>query len=217
MNKEKYINSLYFRNNIRVLDERQLKEMYDKAFEKPFEVFLTRYFDTKELDPDFFYLSNALNKRIIDVLNLYRFDGKRTKEELDTINRIIIELNEIKAVPESKKEDKRREYKNKEEVNRGIYYDENSDILYFAGEDIILYDIIENADSVNILKNMNNDNFNDEDLFIIQGINNFIEVCPELFEDEEFKNNAHNLLDSITPNRKEKKHIKMIKKQIKKY
>ena len=34
MNKEKYINSLYFRNNIRVLDERQLKEMYDKAFEK---------------------------------------------------------------------------------------------------------------------------------------------------------------------------------------
>ena len=89
--KEKFINSMYFRNNIIALDPIQLKEKYDKNFSEPFKVFVQRYKDTKELDEDFFSLSKTLNNEIIEILHLYRFDGKRTKEDINTINSIIID------------------------------------------------------------------------------------------------------------------------------
>ena len=79
--KEKFINSMYFRNNIIALDHIQVKEEYDKNFSEPFKVFVQRYKDTKELDPDFFSLSKKLNNEIMEILHLYRFDGKRTQNQ----------------------------------------------------------------------------------------------------------------------------------------
>ena len=76
--KEKFINSMYFRNNIIALDPIQLKEKYDKNFSEPFKVFVQRYKDTKELDEDFFSLSKTLNNEIIEILHLYKFDVKIT-------------------------------------------------------------------------------------------------------------------------------------------
>ena len=144
--KEKFINSMYFRNNIIALDHIQVKEEYDKNFSEPFKVFVQRYKDTKELDPDFFSLSKKLNNEILEILHLYRFDGKRTEEDINTINSIIRDLNTEKFISETDREDITEEYKKKEEKSRKVFYSDDAsgllDILFMLGNDIVLYDTI---------------------------------------------------------------------------
>ena len=217
--KEKFINSMYFRNNIIALDPIQLKEKYDKNFSEPFKVFVQRYKDTKELDEDFFSLSKTLNNEIIEILHLYRFDGKRTEEDINTINSIIIDLNTKKYISETDREDIREEYKKKEEKSRKVFYSDDAsgllDILFMLGNDIVLYDTIYRDGSLEELsKKVNNEEI-DTFRFLIQEINYYLYQCPELFEEEVFRNKSRELLDSFSPNRTEKRHIKRIKKQIK--
>ena len=217
--KEKFINSMYFRNNIIALDPIQLKEKYDKNFSEPFKVFVQRYKDTKELDEDFFSLSKTLNNEIIEILHLYRFDGKRTEEDINTINSIIIDLNTKKYISETDREDIREEYKKKEEKSRKVFYSDDAsgllDILFMLGNDIVLYDTIDRDGSIEELsKKVNNEEI-DTFRFLIQEINYYLYQCPELFEEEVFRNKSRELLDSFSPNRTEKRHIKRIKKQIK--
>ena len=217
--KEKFINSMYFRNNIIALDPIQLKEEYDKNFSEPFKVFVQRYKDTKELDPDFFSLSKKLNNEILEILHLYRFDGKRTEEDINTINSIIIDLNTKKYISETDREDIREEYKKKEEKSRKVFYSDDAsgllDILFMLGNDIVLYDTIYRDGSLEELsKKVNNEEI-DTFRFLIQEINYYLYQCPELFEEEVFRNKSRELLDSFSPNRTEKRHIKRIKKQIK--
>ena len=217
--KEKFINSMYFRNNIIALDHIQVKEEYDKNFSEPFKVFVQRYKDTKELDPDFFSLSKKLNNEILEILHLYRFDGKRTEEDINTINSIIIDLNTKKYISETDREDIREEYKKKEEKSRKVFYSDDAsgllDILFMLGNDIVLYDTIYRDGSLEELsKKVNNEEI-DTFRFLIQEINYYLYQCPELFEEEVFRNKSRELLDSFSPNRTEKRHIKRIKKQIK--
>ena len=217
--KEKFINSMYFRNNRIALDPIQLKEKYDKNFSEPFKVFVQRYKDTKELDEDFFSLSKTLNNEIIEILHLYRFDGKRTEEDINTINSIIIDLNTKKYISETDREDIREEYKKKEEKSRKVFYSDDAsgllDILFMLGNDIVLYDTIDRDGSIEELsKKVNNEEI-DTFRFLIQEINYYLYQCPELFEEEVFRNKSRELLDSFSPNRTEKRHIKRIKKQIK--
>ena len=217
--KEKFINSMYFRNNIIALDPIQLKEEYDKNFSEPFKVFVQRYKDTKELDEDFFSLSKTLNNEIIEILHLYRFDGKRTEEDINTINSIIIDLNTKKYISETDREDITEEYKKKEEKSRKVFYSDDAsgllDILFMLGNDIVLYDTIDRDGSIEELsKKVNNEEI-DTFRFLIQEINYYLYQCPELFEEEVFRNKSRELLDSFSPNRTEKRHIKRIKKQIK--
>ena len=217
--KEKFINSMYFRNNIIALDHIQVKEEYDKNFSEPFKVFVQRYKDTKELDPDFFSLSKKLNNEIMEILHLYRFDGKRTEEDINTINSIIIDLNTKKYISETDREDITEEYKKKEEKSRKVFYSDDAsgllDILFMLGNDIVLYDTIYRDGSLEELsKKVNNEEI-DTFRFLIQEINYYLYQCPELFEEEVFRNKSRELLDSFSPNRTEKRHIKRIKKQIK--
>ena len=221
--KEKFINSMYFRNNIIALDHIQVKEEYDKNFSEPFKVFVQRYKDTKELDPDFFSLSKKLNNEIMEILHLYRFDGKRTEEDINTINSIIIDLNTKKYISETDREDITEEYKKKEEEekSRKVFYSDDAsgllDILFMLGNDIVLYDTIDRDGSIEELsKKVNNEEI-DTFRFLIQELNYYLDKCPELFEEEKFKNKSRELLDSVSANRKGKRHIKRIKKQIKKY
>ena len=217
--KEKFINSMFFRNNLIALDHIQVKEEYDKNFSEPFKVFVQRYKDTKELDPDFFSLSKKLNNEIMEILHLYRFDGKRTEEDINTINSIIIDLNTKKYISETDREDIREEYKKKEEKSRKVFYSDDAsgllDILFMLGNDIVLYDTIYRDGSLEELsKKVNNEEI-DTFRFLIQEINYYLYQCPELFEEEVFRNKSRELLDSFSPNRTEKRHIKRIKKQIK--
>ena len=217
--KEKFINSMYFRNNIIALDHIQVKEEYDKNFSEPFKVFVQRYKDTKELDEDFFSLSKTLNHEIIEILHLYRFDGKRTEEDINTINSIIIDLNTKKYISETDREDITEEYKKKEEKSRKVFYSDDAsgllDILFMLGNDIVLYDTIDRDGSIEELsKKVNNEEI-DTFRFLIQELNYYLDKCPELFEEEKFKNKSRELLDSVSANRTEKRHIKRIKKQIK--
>ena len=217
--KEKFINSMFFRNNLIALDHIQVKEEYDKNFSEPFKVFVQRYKDTKELDPDFFSLSKKLNNEILEILHLYRFDGKRTEEDINTINSIIIDLNTKKYISETDREDIREEYKKKEEKSRKVFYSDDAsgllDILFMLGNDIVLYDTIYRDGSLEELsKKVNNEEI-DTFRFLIQEINYYLYQCPELFEEEVFRNKSRELLDSFSPNRTEKRHIKRIKKQIK--
>ena len=217
--KEKFINSMFFRNNLIALDHIQVKEEYDKNFSEPFKVFVQRYKDTKELDPDFFSLSKTLNNEILEILHLYRFDGKRTEEDINTINSIIIDLNTKKYISETDREDIREEYKKKEEKSRKVFYSDDAsgllDILFMLGNDIVLYDTIYRDGSLEELsKKVNNEEI-DTFRFLIQEINYYLYQCPELFEEEVFRNKSRELLDSFSPNRTEKRHIKRIKKQIK--
>lgn len=217
--KEKFINSMYFRNNIIALDHIQVKEEYDKNFSEPFKVFVQRYKDTKELDPDFFSLSKKLNNEIMEILHLYRFDGKRTEEDINTINSIIRDLNTEKFISETEREDIREEYKKKEEKRRNVIYSDGVsgllDILFMLGNDIFLYDTIYRGGSLEELSKKENNEELNTPRFLIQEINYYLYQCPELFEEEVFRNKSRELLDSFSPNRTEKRHIKRIKKQIK--
>ena len=217
--KEKFINSMYFRNNIIALDHIQVKEEYDKNFSEPFKVFVQRYKDTKELDPDFFSLSKKLNNEIMEILHLYRFDGKRTEEDINTINSIIRDLNTEKFISETEREDIREEYKKKEEKSRKVFYSDDAsgllDILFMLGNDIVLYDTIYRGGSLEELSKKENNEELNTPRFLIQEINYYLYQCPELFEEEVFRNKSRELLDSFSPNRTEKRHIKRIKKQIK--
>ena len=217
--KEKFINSMYFRNNIIALDHIQVKEEYDKNFSEPFKVFVQRYKDTKELDPDFFSLSKKLNNEIMEILHLYRFDGKRTEEDINTINSIIIDLNTKKYISETEREDITEEYKKKEEKSRKVFYSDDASgllyILFMLGNDIFLYDTIHGGGSLEELINKENNEELNTPRFLIQEINYYLYQCPELFEEEVFRNKSRELLDSFSPNRTEKRHIKRIKKQIK--
>ena len=221
MNKEKFINSIAFKNNIILYDGKGLKKEYDEKFTEPFKELLKRYNDTKELDEGFFYLSDVMNNRIIDALNLYRFDGNRTDEELNTINNIIIEFNTIKSIPQEIREKIIELYKKLEEKKRKYFYGKNinllADVLNMIENDFKLFDTIEKDSTLEELSKKENNEELNTPMFLIQGLNNFLDQCPELFEEESFKNKSQELLDSVSSNRKEKKHIKMIKKQIKKY
>lgn len=217
--KEKFINSMYFRNNLIALDHIQVKEEYDKNFSEPFKVFVQRYKDTKELDEDFFSLSKTLNNEIIEILHLYRFDGKRTEEDINTINSIIRDLNTEKIISETDREYIREDYKQKEEKSRKVFAGDSIsallNIMWMVGNDILLYDTIEEDGSLEELSEKANDEELNTPMFLIQGLYYYLDQCPELFEEERFKNKSRKLLDSVSPNRKEKRHIKRIKKQIK--
>lgn len=219
MNKEKFINSITFKNDIILYDGKRLKKEYDKEFAEPFKVLLKRYNDTKELDECFFYLSDVMNNRIIDVLNLYRFDGNRTGEELNTINNIIIEFNIIKSIPQQTREKIIEFYKKLEEKKRKYFYGKNinllADVLNMIENDFKLFDTIEKDSTLEELSKKENNEELNTPMFLIQGLNNFLDQCPELFEEEVFRNKSRELLDSFSPNRTEKRHIKRIKKQIK--
>ena len=83
------------------------------------------------------------------------------------------------------------------------------------GNDIFLYDTIYRGGSLEELSKKENNEELNTPRFLIQEINYYLYQCPELFEEEVFRNKSRELLDSFSPNRTEKRHIKRIKKQIK--
>ena len=105
-------------------------------------------------------------------------------------------MNTKKYISETDREDITEEYKKKEEKSRKVFYSDDAsgllDILFMLGNDIVLYDTIDRDGSIEELsKKVNNEEI-DTFRFLIQELNYYLDKCPELFEEEKFKNKSEN-------------------------
>lgn len=176
-------NLLILKHQLIVLSEDDLIELYND--EEYYPLFINTVLTILEEDIAFLVFKDEIINRIFRIISLKR--DKLLKEDKEIINKLVSELNIIKALPEQEKNILKNSY---------LYYQEHLRKTTFKNET----DFFENmAYDAYLLVGIENNNL--EELYdinkSISSINYLLETIPELLQDQENYNIINNYLDSI--------------------
>ena len=195
MNKEKFIQSLKFKYYILTFDTIDMKTKYDNLFHKPFEEFVKRYEITKEIDPAFFYGFSGLSTKIRNTIFLYEHENKKSSDfDSNKAKKIISDMDMIDSLSEEDKIDMCECHRTIEEEDRIAVIDDPNRMKEIIASDIIIYSDIKNGIERGCYSLLKKDGILYKELFHMSYYK-FLTCCPELFDDDEFANNAINLFN----------------------
>ena len=212
--REKYINSIIFKSKVLLYRGSTIKKEYDNDYKNDsYKFFIKGYDATQELDQNFFYLEKEIPVRIQGALNSFRNEKDKYDDyDNDKVNDIISEMNLKKTISLKDRIDLVNAYWEREEEERELIFEEPDDLLAAVRNDALIYDVIKKDKEPDGLDE-------DEELYyqfmLFQHIITFVNKCPSLFQDEEFRNNT---LKRMNPEelktRELKRRAKSLKKQI---
>jgi len=216
MNKEKFIKSIKFKTDLLLFKGETIKKRYESTFNHPFEEFVERYESVREVDPDFFYLEDEITRRVLNAVNEFRFDKNKVKDfDNDKANKIITDINIINNTSIKDRVKKVFDYLNREEMERECEFEEIKQLENVIIYDSSIYNMIDLEIPFETIEVESPVDKIVKQLIIIQAIDNLNKKCPELFEDDTFKNNTVKLIDSLEfESKKAKEKVKTLKKEL---
>lgn len=184
-----YSNVIHLRNQIAFLDFKTLLDVYkDKD---NYINFLDTFVVLTNIDSGFLLFSDDFVDRIESVIELNRFSFN-DKEITEVINGIITYLNELKSKSDTYKKSVRQHYCCFQEQIRGVSFPNNTSLVRSICYDPFVIDALRDNDMSNI----------GEDKLFLASINSFLELLPELFDDEEIRELTLKKIEEISNNSK---------------
>lgn len=213
MTKEAYefIGLMSIKNQLICCDVETLREIYINSGKEIY--FINLICDLCEKETTFLLLEKDFSNKIFSILSDIRVITKDS-DIINSINSIIGFINGIDGYSPKLKASMKNAYLAFNEDTRGIKLEQHNEFLKVLAADAITYCA---------LKEGKYELVEDEDSLFLSSLNYLIEMCPELFKDKNFTDNANRRIDLITykkwpfniKNRKysldTKKHLEKVK------
>jgi len=194
---------LIFKNQLLCGSIEELKKFYTD--EKCYLSFLDTIALVSQREPAFFLLSTELKNRILQIVDIYRFSGK--KEISDYVNEIVVYLNSIYNIPKEMSDLMIQSYIQFHEELRDTKFDNISDFLMALSYDAVLISALDD-NNMDLLKGYD---------LNMSSFNYLMSTCPEFFDNKDIRNRVMNILNNedvnSKPFSKKKKYIKAMKKR----
>lgn len=204
---EDFINVLALKNQLINADYNELIRDYNKDYNLYLQ-FLDSVCVLLKTDSGFLLFSKDSIEKILNIINIHRFDCQ-DKEVITCINDIIGEINKIKGYSTEVKKMMMDSYLAFHEDIRKIHILNGDTLIQLIANDALcLFNIVDREE----LKPK-------EEYMFLSSLNYLSYSCPELFDDEDFKNEALRKVDIIMKkgwpfNSKERNYSKKTKENI---
>ncbi len=198
-NELSYFNNiLILRNHLSSCTEKEMMNLYqEKDF---YEAFLNTVWALMENDSGFLLLNDEFIQKILSVIQIHRFDS--SQEIKKQINEIIQVMNQIKNYSDSLRNIIKNNYLAYQEEQREVTFQTEESLIASLAYDAITYNMLTNGIQSKRL----------HDDYFIMSLNYFIKTAPEMFQEEEVKERALEVLERIN---KETRQISFKKRFIK--
>lgn len=198
-------NILVLRNHLVKIPESKLIEMYSNY--DYYLAFLNSLWLLVENDSAFLLFDDSMLKKILSVIQIYRFDAKDEGVKKE-VNDIIDYINGLRSCDEAKKNTLKNNYLAFQEEKRCATFYSTEGLLDSLSYDAIVFSALQNNDMKSII----------HDEHYILSLNYLIYMCPELFKDKEVQQRAIKRLDEANSNARilspNKKLIKQTKEHL---
>ena len=198
-NELSYFNNiLILRNHLSSCTEKEMMNLYqEKDF---YEAFLNTVWALMENDSGFLLLNDEFIQKILSVIQIHRFVS--SQEIKKQINEIIQVMNQIKNYSDSLRNIIKNNYLAYQEEQREVTFQTEESLIASLAYDAITYNMLTNGIQSKRL----------HDDYFIMSLNYFIKTAPEMFQEEEVKERALEVLERIN---KETRQISFKKRFIK--
>ncbi len=187
MDTIQYLKSLLFKHIILSNSENELVELLDKS-EDSLCLFIDLLTDTYELDEKFFKLDKTIVDKVFYVFNNYRYE-KRFKMFNETVNNYIRAFNPLLRIDEEDRRIIRNKYMDYESGMRGLNIHNDFELFFLLKNDIIVYQTLFEGSK------------NETTVYLIEEATyNFLNRCPDIYENDSILNNTLEILCSKKPN-----------------
>lgn len=200
-----FVNLAIVKNHLGMVSRKDIVDLYQDMDD--YVLFVDMFSYLTECDSGFLYLDSEISEKVLDVIQLHRF--KIDDPEIREITNSIIEyINRfMNSSPEFRKATVESYFSYHEDLREATFRDADALVASIGYDALVLKAIVE-GDSENVSNNK----------FTVMSLNYLVKVCPELFEDEERKKRALELLDRCMHGNRLfdgcKKHAQMIKVKI---
>ena len=180
-----FSNVLHIRNQIAFLDKKKLQELYrDKG---NYLNFIDTFVVLTNIDSGFLLFSYDFLTRVEDIIQLNRFSFQE-KDINEVINSIITYINNVRMQTETYNSSVRAHYFYFQQDIRNTKFKNNKELINSLGYDAYVIDALRDHDLSTI----------GEDKLFLASINSFLELIPELFDDEEIQKITLDKMNEIT-------------------
>lgn len=201
-----FTNLLIVKNHLGMVSRKDLVGLYQDIDD--YVLFIDMFAYLTECDSGFLYLDSSIPDKVLDIIQLHRFDVKDS-ELSEIINDIIEYLNRLNNNSSEYKKIVLDSYFAYHEDLREATFRDCEALLASIGYDALVLKAIVGEGEFDSLSN---------NKFTVMSLNYLVKVCPELFQDEERKSRALELLDRCMHGNSIfdgcKRHAKMIKVKI---
>lgn len=202
-NLEDFLNIIILKSQlVNMPEEKLLEEYQDKD---RYGTFIDTANIMLDRDSGFLLLDESIARKIESVIASNRFKIK--DEDYTTVaNEVIIKINLACDYSKDLKEKVLESYRIYQEESRHISFDDDEELIEAIGYDAYVYDSIKNDNGVDL-----------NTIYLYGSINYFKETIPEIYEDEEFRNNAIKKLEITLEKQKHQPFVgnRYIKKVLK--
>ena len=164
-------NLLIIKNQLITLGSEKLIELYDGV--SAYTTFLNTVICLLGEESAFLYLDDSFIDKIYDVMQIHRFDISNN-DAVDSINKIMNCLNDIKYCSDDYRELIVSNYKEYQKSIRNIGFASNQDFLYSLSFDAVVYLGLKGFVEIPF----------DDNLLVLSSINYMINSFSEAFKDE---------------------------------
>lgn len=191
--KDKFINTIYLKNQLVNLDQKELQELYKKDDE--YYKFIETVDEMNQVDNCFLLLDDEFIEKVGTVLTSKRFEIT-DERYINLINKILTHLNIAKNYPYNVKLAKLDKYFEEQEEIRQLNFNDLSDYINTIAYDAVVY------------QKLLEGNLEDVDETLLFGsANYFLEFIPKLYEDENNRSLIQQKLIDITKKGKGIRHF----------
>ena len=187
-------NFMYLKDQLLHSDTKDMIDIYQEYSQ--YEAFVYATVDLINHEAPFLLFDESFAEKIRDILVLHRFDAEDDVKE--SVNDIIVFLNEFMALKESDKLEITHHYLNYQEAARMVIFKDYCSLIYSLGYDCVVLDALEEGDTTEVT----------EDPYTLMSINYLVNCCPNLFLDNKIRDTAIDKLESINSKSILKRHIK---------
>ena len=197
-------NVLALRNHLSVLSREKLEEMYqDKG---SYLTFLNAIVALSECDSAFLLFSDDFLEKILYVVQVHRFDFEE-KEVKECINDIIGYVNQIKVMPQEKKNILKNGYLTYQEEQRGVSFHTTESLIASLSYDAVVFSSLRDGTPEAI---------QDEEYFLMS-LNYLMKACPEFFQDPKITADTISVLERVGSHSRmfstKKKFVKQVREE----
>lgn len=181
--------ALVLKNHLMTKDVEELRVFYDT--DDQYMVFLCTVIYLLNHEPAFFFISNAFLEKIHSIIEIRRFSIKDEKRK-EMINDITFDLNDIENCDESDRKEILSKYIDWEIDARNFETASIQEVLNSMSDDVIVYFHLKGS-----LDASSKEEYPISNREKIASINYLTEMVPEFFMNEEVRNRANEMIDSI--------------------